>query len=312
MGLGTLNSKVARFYDFKSSKETPLHPGILPKKVGSFGCESDRIFETKRCCRSKESKPQATGFQRGLYELKGFERVDAQQVEETFFKPLDTMASKSLDLIESEGVERNWDSENRSHWSRFILSLMLRCPEDIIAFRNWWQQNFEKFGDIAEDTYQRTRRPHDPKTASEFLADQPEQLREKYLFEVFCSLINHEAIGRNLNNMKWRVVHFLPHTHTLLTSDRPVIMSKGLHGEHMALPIGPRSLFVGSHGLKKLGQLTDKDKVKLAKDTNRQITEAASRFVYSIDQNQTRFIQNHFGKNPTPRLIDWVIRHEGG
>lgn len=84
---------------------------------------------------SKYTTPENTGFERRLYEMRGFSSELAQQVEEKFFKPVDTKASEALALLEQLGHTAEWTDETRSAWSRFIVSLLLRCPEDIETFR---------------------------------------------------------------------------------------------------------------------------------------------------------------------------------
>jgi hypothetical protein len=259
----------------------------------------------------KRIMPDRTGFQERLYELKGFEPALAQQVEELFFKSLDTWASNSLDLLERLGDRAPWDSHSRSAWTRFILSLQLRCPEDIETFRRWWHEDFSRTDDEAEARYQSARGLDDPVTFSDFLAKQPISVKERYQFETFYSLVDHDRVGAEINAMEWRVIRSPLHAPAFLTSDRPVICTNGLRqkGGHIALPIGPRLLFIASHDTDFLNALLRADQRGLVKECNRQIVEGASRFVYGFDQSQLRFINNRFGRSPQPRLMETIIQH---
>ncbi len=65
------------------------------------------------------------------------------------------------------------------------------------------------------------------------------------------TIIDSPQMGGHLNNMRWCVVTFKNEKHTLLTSDRPLIMTNGLIGkdDHLALQIGPRMLFVAINNI---------------------------------------------------------------
>ena len=258
---------------------------------------------------AKPISPERTGFEERLYELKGYEPDLAQQVEEQFFKPVDTWASDSLDLLERHGHHAPWDGHSRSAWTRFILSLLLRTPEDIAIFREWWHEDWSQTDDELEANYRAKREPTDPETFSEYLARQPIAEIERHQFDIFYSLVDHASVGGKINEMHWRVLRSPDSAPTYLTSDRPVIRTNGLaqKGGHLALPIGPRLLFIASHDTELLENVRKADQVGLVKECNRQVVESASRFVYGIDDQQFRFIENRFGKTPQPRLMQGIV-----
>ncbi|SDM86323.1 DUF4238 domain-containing protein [Afipia sp. GAS231] len=254
--------------------------------------------------------PERTGYQERLYELKGYEPELAQQIEESFFKPLDTWASNALDMLERYGHNAPWDADSRSAWTRFILSLLLRCPEDIALFRERWHGDFGQTDEAAEAKYRGARKDGDPDTFAEFLDRQPLSLKERYQFKVLLKLIDHGEIGQEMNNMYWRVLQTPADAPTLLTSDRPIMRTRNLKRPegHIALPIGPRLLFIASADTDFLKQLLKVGQLKLVKEVNRQIVESATRFVYGVDDKQFRFVQNHFGKAPQPRLMESLMK----
>lgn len=110
--------------------------------------------------------------------------------------------------------------------------------------------------------------------------------------------------------MLWRVLKISNEGPRLLTSDRPVIRTNGLlnKGDHIALPLSPDLLFIASNDKDVLKGALKADQIKLVKLVNKLTVESAVRFVYAKDENQERFIQNHFGLSPQPRLIDGIVR----
>lgn len=251
---------------------------------------------------------ERTGHQERLYELKGYEPELAQQVEETFFKPVDTEASDALNMLEAQGTYAPWDTDSRSAWSRFILSLLIRCPEDIVMFREWWHEDFSATDADAEKRYQAMRKPRDPETFSEYLAGRPLAEKERYQFNVFYRLVDHESVGSTLNGMHWRVHQIAPHAPTLLTSDRPVIRTLlGDKDAHVVLPIGPRLIWIGGSDADFLEKFRLADPVRLVKEINRQVVEGAKRYVWGTNARHLRFVENRFGRNPQPRVMEGVV-----
>ncbi|MGH0315193.1 DUF4238 domain-containing protein [Sinorhizobium meliloti] len=177
--------------------------------------------------------PERTGYQERLYELKGYEPELAQQVEQKFFKAIDTWASGALDMLERHGHYAPWNSHNRSAWTRFILSLLLRCPEDIALFREWWHTDFGRTDEAAEARYRAEPDSGDPETFAEFLNSRPLGLKERYHYQVLFSLIDHGSIGGEMNDMHWRVLQTPTEAPTLLTSDRPILRTSSIKGRRV-------------------------------------------------------------------------------
>lgn len=266
-------------------------------------------FGSKIAAKSVGAK--STGFGEGLYSLEGYEPDLAQQVEDQFFKPIDDEASNALGMFERYGHRAPWDSESRSAWTRFLLSLLLRCPEDIEALRGWWRSEvFGSPGPEAEAQYARARGPEHPERFSEFLRSQPVTMKDRHQFQSLYALIDNASVGAEINHMEWRILESPLAAPSFLSSDRPVIRTSSLRGAgaHIALAIGPRLLFIATPDTGVLNSVLKADQIKLVKEINCQIVEGAQRFVYGCDEKQSRFIKNHFGVNPQPRLVEQILR----
>ncbi len=106
--------------------------------------------------------------------------------------------------------------------------------------------------------------------------------------------------------MHWLVLNIPARAPTLLTSDRPVLRTSNIAGPqgHIALPIGPRLLFISSPDADFLNRVLKADQIGLAREVNRQVVEGAAKFVYSADDKQDRFIGNRFGMAPQSRTTE--------
>jgi hypothetical protein len=270
-------------------------------------CQFSKPYQDKLVAR--RCHPEATGYTLRGYELKGFAPSLAQQVETEFFKVIDNLACDALTKMELHRSQLVWSVELRSAWARFLVSLLLRCPEDISALRALWTADFLRADPDQEVEYIRKKGVGDPDTFIEYLASRPLTEIEKSLFETFVSLVDNQKICGSINELSWHAIEFPDSSPSLLTSDRPVIRKYGMSqpGGHIAIPIGPRRLFIATHPSETVASLTTRQRVELAKDCNRLIVGAASKFVYGVDDTQHRFIAKWFGKAPQPRIIDDIV-----
>lgn len=231
------------------------------------------------------------------------------QVEQRFFQIVDDTAAKALDQLKLRGHYGEWSDDRRSGWSRFMLSLMLRCPEDVEAFREWRHSDFLHTDEAMEERYAEQRLPEDAVTFAAYLAEQPLAEVERHQFDIFISTIDHVNVGGEMNQMHWRVLEARAQAPSDLTSDRPIIRTSNISGEegHVAQPIGPRLLFIASPHPDFLDRVLRADAIGLVKEVNRQVVEGAQRFVSGSDESQARFIQNRFGRNRQPRFMDNIL-----
>lgn len=250
--------------------------------------------------------PAGTGYLDRLYEIGDFPAVNAQQVEELFFKPVDGLASEAMMLLERDADNNAWTNGLRSAWTRFLISLLMRCPEDIEAMRHYWAVDFKKPTAENEARYASARSADDPPTFAEYLAGFPNIETEKSLFRSLLSLVDNQEVGTFINQMHWRVVDTSIHREQLLTSDRPVIRTNGIKepGGHIALPIGPHRLFIAASEIGVANELSKTAAKELVRASNIQVVEGACKFVYSQNEAQGKFIRNRHGQTPQVRLAN--------
>lgn len=264
----------------------------------------------KPCCQKlvhKRVMAESTGFERKLYTLEGCEPEHAQQVETDYFSPLDNRASEVLSTLETLGSKAIGTSIRRTRWTRFLVSLSLRCPEDIEGLRDWWRRKiFDGASAETEEQYARQRTPEDPESFGDYARSQPISKVDQRMFRAFCRLIGGRARRTVINNMEWRVLEAPEPAPTLLTSDRPLIQTSSFVDAkaHIMLPIGPRKLFVASPDRAYLDCLMKVSRTTLVKQVNRQVVESARRFVWGCNDHQKSFIEKHFGRTPQPGFFE--------
>ncbi len=263
-------------------------------------CEYSRPYDVvkPRCIH-----PDATGYVRGLYTVPGNDAHVAEFVEREFFKITDNDAARVLQTLKS-GEQIAFTTATRSAWSRFIISLMLRNPEYVKRVGAAVIGFFDPNSDEIKNKYREIKRPEDPETYEEYIAknEHPAGRASAIMMQ---KLIDSPRMGGHLNQMRWNVVTFKNAKHSLLTSDRPIIMTNGLvkPRDHLALPIGPLSLFVATNteeSEKLIRSMAPRD---LMEQVNDRVASQARRYVYGTDESQLRFVQNRLGlKAPSTPL----------
>jgi hypothetical protein len=250
--------------------------------------------------------PNGTGYVERLYALRGFPETLAHQIEEGFFKPADNAAHDAMVQLESGGVEGRWTAARRSAWTRFILSLLMRAPEDIDHIRSYWGRYMTEASPNEEAHYAQIREADDPATFAEYLASPAAGERvEAGMFELLIKMVDNANIGPVINGLHWSVID-IPRSHfQFLTSDRAVYRPFGLgHDDaQIALPIGPYRLFVAARDPSLARKIRSQPPAALAKFMNTQTVYSAVRYVFGCSTAQITFVQNYFGSFPQPRLI---------
>jgi uncharacterized protein DUF4238 len=256
-------------------------------------CEYSRPYDVVK---PKLVHPKGTGYVRGLYTVPQNDPRVAEFIEREFFRITDNGAACALRMLKS-GQEVAWTSDTRSAWSRFIISLMLRNPEYVARIGAEVVGFFDPNSGELNKKYQEIKRLDDPATYEEYIAKTGHPAGRASAIAM-QTIIDSPRMGGHLNQMRWSVVTFKNPKHTLLTSDRPIIMTNGLAKprDHLSLPIGPLSLFVATNNVESENIIKSMDPRDLMEQVNDRVASQARRFVYGTDDRQLRFVSKRLGQ----------------
>ena len=255
-------------------------------------CEYSRPY---REVKPQRKHPDATGYVRGLYTVPQNDPHVSEYIERHFFRITDNgAAAVAQDLRADRRID--WFNMDRSSWSRFIISLMLRNPEYVARMAA------EVVGFYArtdnEEKYQELRGPSDPATFEEYVAQRTFHPAGRMSAYALQTIIDSPTMGGHLNKMRWSLVTFNNERHSLLTSDRPIIMTNGIIGPeaHLVLPIGPRKLFIATNNIETENKIRTFDATTMMTQVNHRIASQARKYVYGADDKQLRFVENRLGR----------------
>jgi hypothetical protein len=87
--------------------------------------------------------PAGSGYEPGLYTIRGLPQPIADHTENVFLSKTDTEAAEALRLLLSKDPYV-WTSGPRSAWTRFIMSLMHRTPEGVQYLRSMVEEAYPR------------------------------------------------------------------------------------------------------------------------------------------------------------------------
>lgn len=234
------------------------------------------------------TSPKGTGYQRGLYRLKGVSGDIAEVVEQKFMAQVDNLAKDALDMLLNN--RQDWTIKTRSAWSRFVNGFLFRVPERVAdaqhALENHWLDRYDER--IKE--YNEFKGPEDP----EFI-DYIIHQTERGTLHFVMQQIDSERLGRRFNQMRWFTLETTRANRPLFTSDRPVIMTNGLAHphSHLLMPISPTRLFAATNTEEEENKLRSITQRELAKAANRHVVRRAQKYVWNTDDRELEFVRKH-------------------
>jgi hypothetical protein len=251
--------------------------------------------------------PDGTGYVRGLYTIPDVPPDQAEVIETKLMSSVDNWASKALERMLQDGDSVGRLEEHEAlGWCQFLYSLIVRNPEHLELIR-------QKLGELRPDVleglrgrYDQIRKAGDPETF--------EQYKENFARapitvpppRVLPNLINSRRVVKAIASMKWATHTVRSAEHSLLTSDRPVIVTNGLikPDAHIVIPMSPRRLFIAAKEDEVLLRITSLSSDELVEIANNKVAEQASKYVYGVDDRQIRFVANRLGRRVRSSPLD--------
>lgn len=260
-------------------------------------CEFSRPFDTVK---PKRTHPDGTGYVRGLYTIPGVAADRQDDLETKYLRLVDDYASQALTILRD--VRSNppvLPDHMRLAWSRFLYTMMLRNPEYLAQLKDSLPTYLSGIVDAVRDDYANLKTPNHPETFEQF---RQEFLANSFLMSplrLFPDLVRkNKAVAHICNEMTWSTIRFDDPAHTLLTSDRPIVMTNGLvtPGAHIAMPISPWHLFLATNSLETREYYASLSSKELIRSVNNKVAEQSRKYVYGRDDRQLRFVSARLGK----------------
>lgn len=271
-------------------------------------CVMRLVYGGKLVC--KRYHPAATGKRYDLYRIDGVAEEISQNLEIKFMTPLDTGAAVALDRLITG---KTLDLKQQITWARYLLSMLFRNPDSVGTIKIHMAEIWREGIDALEADYATTRKPHEPATAAELIAKRRPGAAGKSAANMIADIIGNSRAVPDIVAMPWTVVDVSKAKLSLLTSDRPLVMSHGLSDPlcYVALPLSPRKLFVASHDRRYAQKLPGAAHARIVKAMNRDVVRQAREFVWGTDDAQLEFVRKHIRTAPDRVVLTAEQRQQG-
>lgn len=189
---------------------------------------------------------------------------------------------------------RDTTHDERCAWVRFIMSLRIREPT--VVHKLVTESDTELRRSLAQNPYEYVQLSNedDPPSLEEWTERRFPGLIENVGLTFYHDLLNHDRVGNALLQLKWWVFDVSSVRHDLLLGDRPALFFGDLDNPQLgvALPIAPDRLFVATRGHKLAEGLPNVSLASLVKQVNDKTVREAQKYIYGVDAQSLRFIQN--------------------
>ncbi|MCW1432152.1 DUF4238 domain-containing protein [Novosphingobium sp. JCM 18896] len=251
----------------------------------------------------KAVAPAEIGYEKYLYETPGLPPEQAQQIEQYFMSPLDSMAADAHKLLLA-GKAHKMPQKERSAWSRFVMSLWFRTPAGLAYFKEAMGLILKARDEPLNARYDEVKQDGYPDTLEDVIAMLGPEFSEQIAMRLFRKMSDDPKNGLRLNNMQWFVLEAAGRP--LLISDAALQHSQApifSHNGYITLPIAPEKLFVAVNQIAVAQAIDAIPRRDLVGQVNRAVVRRAAIFVGAPDRSQDTFIRDNFGKDENHTLI---------
>jgi hypothetical protein len=246
---------------------------------------------------------EQTGYAPDLYTLPGATEETKQNVEKAFMAFLDNEAVKARDMMLAGQIPVY--PKTREAWTRFLLSMVFRNPEEMEKFKLRFHDELMKPDPQIQAEYDKQKEPGDPETFEQWLMTERPQRVERYAILLMTKLVQRENVNYLLRTMHWRVIDTGAVVRRFMTSDRPIMMSNGMvhYAGHFALPISPTKLFLACTAEAFADKFCALPASKIVREINSRVIGQGRRFIYGQDVSNLRDVRQKMGKLPYPSFV---------
>lgn len=261
----------------------PKDHHYLPKWFLRRWSTDDVVWEFRRVgphgkLMRRQSYPAGTGYLSHLYSSPDLPPELAATIERDFLQKVDDRGAKALQSMEAG---RPYGSRERDTLVEFLCSMLHRSPGRI----RYLEQR------LASDL-----------SGNALFQGVPKNYFRHYALEVFLQLVQSDSMRDRLEKLSPYVVNIGRGGFELMTSDRPLIVSDGLHHREafVAMPIGPAQLLFLAEQQSVARRFASQTARQLSRAVNDVIVRQAENLVISRSGRQTTFIERRLGINYEP------------
>jgi len=168
-------------------------------------------------------KAKSVAKQEGLYKLEGVQPGLENTVERDFLGPdVDGPAAVAHQVILERGA-RTLSAQGRVDWSRFLISLLLRTPDQVETIRARGQESLTAEFKKSPEEYTNVRGDDPAASLTEWVEQNNPVVFTNFGVEALPALVGSGMLNQALLQASWATRTFPPSRVSLLIGDKPII-----------------------------------------------------------------------------------------
>lgn len=234
-----------------------------------------------------------TGFEHDLYAMPEVSPEERHRIERVFMGMVDNRATEVRNRLLEGNVPQ--DPELRQAWATFLLSLRMRNPEAVAQLKRRFISDWGRLDEVMEALYQGVE--NIPWSIAEYLRTRSAVAAERQALTFLTDIVDSSLVLRFVPSMAWDVIDLSSASRTLMTSDRPLMMSNGLNSPegHLALAISPTKLFVACTASRKRLEFARMPVSQLVRSANDSVVGQGRKYVYALDKTPFGYVEKQMG-----------------
>lgn len=242
--------------------------------------------------REMRQRPEEVGFEKHLWSLSSPLDGDRQPIERDFFAPLDNKAA----IIANKMIagHRRLNEAETLAWAEFLASLHIRVPERVHRVRREVPEQLRAYLDGPDPDFDRLRGDHPAQNLREFSEMELPHVMVDAGVRLLPQIIEGGKAVSDIAALSWGLRSFQDTTHTLLTSDAPLLLLAPLRADNclIVLPLSPRHVFFAARRPDIVGRLKRAVPSDLVRRTNETIVTSARSFI--VGDCDIRFVRRRW------------------
>jgi hypothetical protein len=239
--------------------------------------------------------PKSTGFEANLYAYEQVPPEKRHAIENTFMTPaIDTPAALIVQKI-FDGGSPHLTVDERSNFTRFLLSLRARHPDAVALARIKGEEALMAALSRDPEEYLAVKGEASAATLAEWTRQNAPSLIPNFGASLVPNIIVDDAVGARVFSMTWWTHDVRGASTDLLLSDRPCLLEgNAIEGECViALPLSPTLLFFACNRPKQIEILHSTSVSKLVKNINRASVSYTARRVYGTGSHHLPLVEKY-------------------
>jgi hypothetical protein len=262
-------------------------------KVTTYSRRNGRVVTSLRT-------PKTTAFEPNLYSFPQALPEHKQALEKQFMTPhIDTPAALIVEKI-FRGEFTKLTTEERSDFTRFLLSLRARHPDAIALARETGRDALTAALARDPEEFLAIRGQSTASTLLEWTQRHVPHLFDNFGVSHLPGLIADNKAGETIFSMPWWVHDVGPANVDLLLSDRPCLLQgSALSGNCLlVLPLSPTLLFFACNQPQTVARLRATPETKLVKAVNKISVSYAADRVYGTGKHHLPIVEKYLRQVP--------------